>query len=423
MFLTYEFLVEVKELRSNKNLLLTIRSKSQQDIKKELSTRYEILSIINKPHEYELLLEKITLSPISKDDILRILKFLAQALDRGVVLKRALEFLIVSEQKKSVQRFLGRILERLQKQFSSYHDIFKDFPEYFDNSFLGIVKAGEASGTLAENILQYTEDVKKMDSQKEEIKNVFIKRGVLFTVVIAVAMVIITVVIPQFAKLFEKKANAPEILIQLTKFSQLIREDGLYFGLGFLIFVFLIVFLHSQSYRFKKLFDNFLIKLPIFGELFRTFYTCQYLYFTGTLLKKNVNYIKIMDILIEQTKSIPFKELFEIMKENVIRGIPLQTMLKTSANNLPTSYRKVPEGLLLPSLVQAIEMGSATGNMGEIMYDAFLSYEIILHQKIKSAITIFDRIFYAGIVLLMGVLFYAMGTAMQTMYQNAGSML
>jgi len=68
-------------------------------------------------------------------------------------------------------------------------------------------------------------------------------------------------------------------------------------------------------------------------------------------------------------------------------------------------------------------MGAATGNMGQILYDAFLSFEVILHQKIQKGINIFDKIFYAFIILLMGVLFFAMGTAMAALYKNAGSMV
>jgi type II secretory pathway component PulF len=130
-----------------------------------------------------------------------------------------------------------------------------------------------------------------------------------------------------------------------------------------------------------------------------------------------------MDILIDQTKNIPFKEAFVIMKENVIKGVSLPEMLRRSEKNLETTYKKIPAGLFLLSLSQALEMGSLTGDMGKILYDSFLTYDEILSQKIDVGIKLFDRILYMGIVLIMGVLFYAMGTAMATLYQNAGSMV
>ena len=423
MFFAQIYTVKAIDKKTRKEFVFELEAKKKKEIEKSLEKKYIVQDIRRQKTEFEKIFEKINLNPITEEDILKTLQFLAQALQRGVRIKKALEFLLVSEEKKSLQIFIQKMIDRLSEQFSSYYDIFKNFPEYFDHTFLGVVRAGESTGTLPENIMQYIEDRRKMIKQRKDIQKIFIKRGVLFVVVLLIATVIITFVIPQFTKLFEDNPDIPSILLILTAVADFLRYYGLLLflclGGGIAVFVFSL----KHSYQVKKFVDRFLIRTPLVNDIIRTYYTCQYLYFTGTLLMKNVNYIRIMDILIEQTRHIPFKEVFEIMRENVIKGVPLQEMLKRSEKNLKTHYQKIPRGYLLPSLSQALEMGAATGNMGQILYDAFLSYEVVLHQKIQRGIKIFDKIFYAFIILIMGILFFAMGSAMAALYKNAGSMV
>jgi len=329
----------------------------------------------------------------------------------------------VTEDHPALKVLIDKLLKRLHNQFSSYYDIFRDFPEHFDHVFLGIVRAGETTGNLGDNILQYIAEREKMLAQRKLVQEVFWKRGILLLVVLVVAMVIVVFVIPQFAKLLEKGGDLPGLLAFLLGFSRFLKIYGLTMLFVTGGFATLVGFLWKYSYPVRKIIDKMSVKIPLLGEIIRTFYTCNYLYFTGTLLLKNVSYLRIMDILIEQTNHIPFREVFTIIKKNITLGVPINELFRRSEHNLPTFYQKIPRGYLLPSLSQALEMGSATGNMGQVLCDAYASYEIILHQKIQRAIKIFDRIFYAGIVVLMGILFLALGMSMMSLYNKAGTMI
>jgi type II secretory pathway component PulF len=423
MVFAQNYIVWVKDKLTRREFELEVTASSDESLLQELEDSYIVLSFQKKTTELKEKIDALFHSSVSESDILRVLTFLAQSLQRGVVLKKSLEFLLVSEEKMNVKRLLKQLLARLEGQFSSYYDIFKAFPEHFDHTFLGIVKAGEQTATLPENILQYIEDKKKMQEQKDMILSVLFKRGMMFAVVFLVSLVITLYVIPQFSQLFQDKTKLPSLFLMMLNISDFLHTYGGTLLFSLLVSGVILFLLLTQSYHFQKMVHKLFCKLPLFGGVTRTFYTCQYLYFTGTLLMKNVNYIKIMDILIDQIKNIPFKEVFEIMRENVLKGIELKTMLRNSEFGGKAPYKKIPRGYLLPSLLQAIEMGTATGDMGKVLYDAFLSYEVILHNKIAFGIKVFDRVFYSGIVLVMIVLFAAMGSAMIALYQNASTMV
>lgn len=420
--LNKSYTVVAIDIEQKKEFAFCIDAKNEEEIRSVLSNKFVILEIHKELSYFENLIENAFQDPITKSDIFKLLTFLAHALWRWVWLKKSLEFLKVSEEKKSVKLLIEKLLKRLDEQFLSYYDIFKDFPEHFDYVFLWIIRAWEQTWSISENILQYVQEQKKIEEQKQNIKWVFIKRGVLLWFVLVVATVITLFVIPQFIKLFKKWWNIPSILSQFSDISIFLKSYWLIIILTTLITTMIFVSFYKYSYKFKKSFDMFLIKSPLFGDIIRTYYTTKYLYFTWTLLKKNVNYIKIMDILIEQTKNIPFRDVFEIMKENVIRWVQLKDMLKWKINK-KDNYREIPQWFLLPSLTQALEMWSATWSMWEILYEAYFAFDSLFHDKIKKWINIFDKIFYWFIILLMWILFYAMWSAMAGLYKNAWSIV
>ncbi len=422
MFFKKTYIVGLEDIKTRKEFIVELKVRNKDDIYTHFKNKYNIKQIHLKQSKLEFLLEELKHKNVTEGDIISLLRFIAISLKRGVRFQKALEFLLVSETNKSKQFVIKKLLKRIKKQFVSYYDIFKDFPEYFDFTFLWVVKAWESSGNLAENILKYIEEREGRIKQQQEVKNILIKRSVLLIAVLLVATVIIAFVIPQFEKLF-KDGTSPALLSILGNIAHVLKTYWLVMLLLITALVSSFMFILKQNYKFRKQVELFVLKTPLVWDILRTYYTSQYLYYTWTLLIKRVNYLKIMDILIWQTKNIPFKEVFELIKENLIKGITLQTMLKDSEDKKEVNYKKIPNNLLLPSLFQAIEMGAVTGNMWEIMYDAFLSYNEVLQQKIKLWIKIFDKVFYSFIILLMVFLFLAMGSSMLALYKNAGNMI
>ena len=402
---------------SRKEYQIFAKSNSNETVKASINKSYDIKSIKIKKSFLNNVISNLFKEQITKSDIYKLLNFIALALWRWVRIKKALEFLFVSEQKSQVKLLIWNMLNNLDKHFINYYDIFKEFPEHFDHTFLWIIRAGESSWSISENILQYVKEQKKIENRKDDIRNIFIKRWLLFFLVVLIAWIIIVFVIPQFSKLFDSWDKWPWILKVLTSISDLINNYWTILALLLIWIITSFTWLLKYNYFFRWKFDKFIIKLPIIWSIVRTYHTSQYLYFVWTLLKKNVNYIKILDILIDQTKNIPFKTVFENMKDDVIKWVALKDLLKKNKSD------EFPDWLLLPSLNQALEMWSVTWNMWDILYDTFLTYELVLHEKIKFWINIFDKLFYWFIILLMWILFYAMWAAMAGLYMNAWSIV
>lgn len=406
-----------------KTCILKVHWYSSKSIEKELDNYYQITDIKPIKSKFEIQLEMLFKEPISKTDILRLLNFLAQALERRVKLKKALEFLHASEEKSSVKILLEDLISTLEKSFTSYFDIFSRFPKYFDDNFLWIVKAWETSGNLPENIFQYIHEEKKIIEQKKTIQAVFMRRWTLLLAVIWIATVILTFVIPKFLALFSKANTIPPVLIFFSWISSFLTHYWILTLITLIWFWLITYVLIKNFYTVRKQFDLFLLKIPILNDIIRTYYTCHYLYFTWTLLKKNVWFVKIMNIIIEQCQNIPFKEVFEIMNNNIKAWQSLQDMLKYNMRLKSATYKPIPKWFLLPSLTQALEMWAATWNLWQILYDSFLAYEQILNEKIDKWIKIFDKIFYAFIVTVIGWLIFAMWSAMASLYKNAWQLM
>ena len=79
---------------------------------------------------------------------------------------------------------------------------FEKFPELFDNVYINLIKAGEASGKLDVFLLKIVDHLKK-EAIKKKIKGALMYPGIMFTVAITVSAFMLIKVVPVFAKMYD----------------------------------------------------------------------------------------------------------------------------------------------------------------------------------------------------------------------------
>ena len=136
MLFKQTYIVGLEEIKTQKKFEVELKARKKEDIYSHFKGKYTVISIRLKSSKLEKMIEELKYKNITEGDIISLLRFIAISLKRGVRFQKALEFLLVSETNKSKQFVIKKILNRIKKQFVSYYDIFKDFPEYFDFTFL-----------------------------------------------------------------------------------------------------------------------------------------------------------------------------------------------------------------------------------------------------------------------------------------------
>lgn len=338
---------------------------------------------------------------------IRLLKTLGKMINRGYALESVIDFLLSDEHEKDVLKVLRIFQRKAEKGYKDYVEFFQSAEEYFDQEFFSIIVAGQKTGTVGQNMIDYAEGKAKMLEQKGALTKVLLGKSLILGIALAAFVVIVVVIVPQFLKLFGEKLELPLGMKIMVFFSQLAQGYGLVI-VGMFVFGGVVL---AGAYQFHQEFRFFLqrmiLKIPVFGHLLRMMHTRDFLYLMGHLMMKGVDLMQAVRILIDQTTNLCFKSVYLAIEQNLEKGRKLEVIL-----------REVPSGYLLESVAQAMTLGSKGGNLGEMLHEAYLTYDFQLHTRMSSAIKILGGVMAVFSYALIGFMISSLAFTLFKVMEN-----
>ena len=146
---------------------------------------------------------------------------------------------------------------------------FEKYPAIFDNVYINLIKAGEASGKLDVFLLKLVESLEKREKVKKKIKSALTYPVVMFTVAITVMVFMLVKVVPVFAEMYEGMGVAlPTPTAVIMTASDFMRgKGGLTLGIvaaiSFAIFKYTTTKIPNIRYKWHAR----VLKMPVFGDM------------------------------------------------------------------------------------------------------------------------------------------------------------
>jgi type II secretory pathway component PulF len=354
-------------------------------------------------------------SQVPKKDIYRLIKMLGSSFNRGRTLKDSLEFIGENEDSKALRNVIHGLQERMEKPFTSQVEIFGLFPQYFDEEFLGVIQAGESSSNLGTYLVDYVEEKKKQMALTAKFHSVLMARGFTFLMVCAVALVVVVFVIPQFKQLFGSKLQIPWAMNTLLSLSNFLKHFGPYIAVLLTLGIVTFYYLGTNHAGFRHWWHDTLLHLPVLGKTLRTYYTAHFAYLLSTLLTKNVDILKAMQIIVRQTPNVCMQETYRNLIAAMQGGEGLFAAI-IKENEAGRDY-------LIPSIVQAAKVGGATASLGSTLSEVRTDLDELFVIRLERTIRQFSAIFYVFILGCAVFIAYAIGGAIIAFYENAQKLI
>jgi len=161
---------------------------------------------------------------LSDVDLIAFTRQFSAAYSAGISITESLQTLVGQithvEFKKAIQEMIAKI-----QQGYGLTEVFSEYPYFFDPTYISIIKAGETTGQLDNALMFCANLLEKKMLHKERIKGAFLYPKIVLGVMSVVIVVIISYVIPQFAKLYAKfNAELPFTTRILIDTSNLFQE-------------------------------------------------------------------------------------------------------------------------------------------------------------------------------------------------------
>ncbi|MDP3792185.1 MAG: type II secretion system F family protein [bacterium] len=305
----------------------------------------------------------------------------------GIQILQSLEILKKQSKSRAFVKILDQLISDIKNgQFLStglekYQNVFGDF-------FINLVRVGEASGTLSENLKYLYEELKKKDELQKKVKGAMAYPAIIFMATVGITSIMIFFIFPKILPVLTSiNVELPFVTRAFIAISQFLIKYGIYAGVGIVsLFVFLWLILKIPKIRFA--WHNILISLPMVGDMVRAVNIISFARTSGLLLKAGIKIVEALEITANTLSNLVYKK--EIMKvaEGVRKGDPMSKYFIENPKLFPIIFS------------QMVSVGENTGKLDESILFLAEYYESELDESTKGLSTFLEPI----MLLIMGAI-------------------
>jgi type II secretory pathway component PulF len=319
-------------------------------------------------------------------DVLYFTQELSTLLSAGIPLDRALAITTELTERPVFQGVLTEIL-RVLKGGRSLADSLATHPEYFSSLYLNMVRAGEASGSLAVVFERLAEFERTKDDLQGYIVSSMVYPALLALVGVASITVLLNFVVPRFAQVFQDSRVAmPLPTKMLIEASALLRAYGLWAGAGVLAAgIALRTYIGTRDGRMW--WDTFRLKVPLLGDALRKAETARFARAMATLVANSVPLVQSIGIAGAILNNRRIAASLDRVAQGVKRGEGLSVPMQRT-------------GEFPPLAGHLVSVGEETGRLDQM----FARMADIYEGETRTAIKRFTSLFEPLVILIMGLI-------------------
>jgi len=344
---------------------------------------------------------------VKVEDILIFSKQFATMVKAGLPILEVLGMLRDQLENPSVKELIEDIRKSLEGGVT-LSKCFEKYPQYFDNVYCNLVKAGEASGKLDVFLLKIVDSLEKKEKIKKKIKSALMYPSIMFTVAVVVSAFMLIKVVPVFAKMYAGMGvELPGTTAAIMSMSDFLRGTGglvLLFGsIGFFV---AFKYLTTKNEAIKYKWHKQILKLPVFGDLILKSLLARISLIMGNLSAAGVNLLESLEIAKSVSNNVVVTEALENVKKGVFSGDTLTKLF-------------LKEPLFPPTFSQLISVGEQTGQLDEMFNSVAMYYE----EEFDGAVDNMSSLIEPIMIVFMGTMIGGLMIAMYSPIFNVGALI
>jgi len=331
--------------------------------------------------ELSQIFERVTLR-----DIAMLTRNLATLLNAGIPLVRALDAINDQLEKDELKRVISDV-RRQVNEGSSLANALAAHPKHFSHLYQNMVKAGESSGNLGVVLERLTEFLDAKIELRGKVIGAMVYPVLMMLIGAILLGLIFTFVIPKVTQLFQDQGAALPWITRL-----LIGISNLLSNWVFLLFAIpttiglIAGFVHwKNTPEGKRIWDNFVLRVPIFGSLVRMIAVSRFARTLGTLLASGVPLLTAMEIVKNILGNARLVSVIEEARQDIEEGESIAEPLKRS-------------GEFPPLVTHMISVGEQSGQLEEMLDNVAVSYDQQVDMRIEALTTLLEPL----MIIIMG---------------------
>lgn len=365
----------------------------------------EIKGSISKRGAGSTLISLIALRRISAVDKMLLTRHLSAVVKSGLPIREALDILQEDAKKPALKQILADAKYGLERG-QPLSVAFEMYPQFFSPVFVGLVRAGEKSGTLEDTLATLGEQLMRDNELLKRVRAALVYPAILFVASVGVILLLLMFLLPRLAAVF---ASTRTELPAITKFfvwmsGILTAMPAVTLGLLALIgvggvAVFRLPFGRRVAVRIMH-------RMPFMHGLLKGLALARFTRTLHGLLKSGISILDALDITAKSVGNVMYTEALFAMREEATRGISIADALRSRSKLFPRL------------LVSMVTVGERTGTLDASLNTLASFYDEEVDRNLKGLVGVLEP----ALLLVMGIVVGGVAlSVLLPIYQIVGS--
>ena len=327
-------------------------------------------------------------------DVLFFTQELSTLLTSGVPVDRALSITSELTERPAFRLIVSDIL-RVLKGGKSLADSLATHPDYFTDLYVNMVRAGEASGSLATVFERLSEFEKSRDELRNYIISSMIYPALLACVGLGSILVLMNFVVPRFASVFNDSHMKVPLPTQLMLDTSKIVQTWWWVVALALVALFGAFKSYTATRDGRMKWDRMRLRIPLLGDAMLKAETSRFARAMATLIANSVPLVQSLGISAGILNNRYIARALGEVAQGVKRGEGLAGPMRKAA-------------VFPPLAAHLLTVGEETGKLDQM----FARMADIYENETRSAIRRFTSLFEPLVILVMGLIVGALVLSM-----------
>jgi type IV pilus assembly protein PilC len=359
-----------------------LKAKDRVELERVLRSKKILVSQVStKPSQIQIRIG----TGIKKVHISRFTRQFATMIAAGLPMVQCLEILSQQMESAPLRKVVAEIKESVQAG-TTLAEALSKHKKVFDDLFVNMVDAGEIGGALDVILMRLATYREKADALVRKVRGALIYPAVVMTVAIGVTFVMLTYIVPVFAKMFSGLgAELPAPTRFILSLSGFIRGNILT-GLVALILLIVAYKFYSKTDKGRLNIDRVKLRVPLIGDLIRKSSIARFSRTLGTLISSGVPILDALDITARASGNRIIHDAVKRSVLSIAEGETITQPLKQC-------------GVFPPMVTQMISVGEKTGGLDDMLAKIADFYD----EEVDAAVAALTSIIEPVIIVFMGV--------------------
>jgi general secretion pathway protein F/type IV pilus assembly protein PilC len=312
------------------------------------------------------------------------------------------------EGEKKYVSFLNSVKTMIDEGKSLYHALKAQKVYAMPSFYLQSLKVAGEGGKMVEVLTNMAHFFSAQNKVKSQVKGAMVYPAAIFIIAIVIIGFLLVSVVPKITQIFEDTDQAlpkiTQIVVGASDF--LIANYLLIFG-GMVLFVIFWKILYAKVYRFHKLVDSVMLKLPLIGTLIQNHELGRFSYILSLMLGSGVAYAQAVQLSKDTFANYALKELFDKAAEKVVEG-----------NKLSNSLQLIKSVKLKRNFMQSLALGEESSEVSSVLGNISTLYAEENDDKINILLSLLNPFMMLFIGGFVGIIIAAMMLPIFTMTQG-----